>query len=101
MPCAVCMNRKAISTFTLYGDKVCPADFEVEYWGFVFSHHYTHRKGQHICVDHSPTAYPHPNGNTDNNQGLLYPAETEIGSLPSPPFTGNREVLCAQCSRRH
>ena len=100
VPCAVCMNRKTISTFTLYGDNVCPSDYGVDYWGFVFGNHYTANKGQHICVDHSPTGHVNPNGNADNNQGRLYPAEVEVGSLPSPPFAANREVLCSQCSKR-
>ena len=95
------MNRKTISTFTQFGDNMCPSGYQTAYWGYVFSHNYGDKsKGQQICVDHSPRAHYHPSGSVNHNQGRLFPAEIETGSLPSPPFTQDREILCAQCSKK-
>lgn len=67
-----------------------------EYSGYVFAsyHKSSHYKTNHICVDRKPSRL-----SSGSSNGIVYPVETECGSLPCPPYVQDRELVCAQCSR--
>ena len=88
-----------MSSFTQFGRATCPDGFSSSYKGFVFSNYYSSQTGQFVCVDEEPESLPNDRRSTDDNQGRLYPVEVKCGTLNCPPFTNDREVPCAQCSR--
>lgn len=99
MSCAVCENRAVSSTFTLFGKDVCPEGYVSDYTGYGFASRYccSYQKTNYICLDNKPQEYARRTG-TNYNQGIVWPMEASCGSLPCPPYSQNREVLCAQCS---
>ncbi len=40
----------------------------------------------------------HGSSSSSSSQGSLYPVEARCGSLPCPPYTEYREIVCAQCT---
>lgn len=88
------------SSFSLPGTTECPSNpkFVLEYSGYLMSNYYHggYYKGEYICVDRQAKA--RSNSPTSSNQGRLYPTETQCGTLPCGPYTGNREVSCSVCS---
>jgi hypothetical protein len=59
--------------------------------------HYTHKKGETVCVDYAREG--HSRSSTGNqNGGLLYTTEAEKGSIDEGAYPHNREVGCAVCS---
>ena len=85
-------------TFTQFGSLDCPRGYVEEYAGYVFASYYksSHYKTSHICVDRRPSYLRY-----GSSQGIVYPVETECGSLPCPraPYVQDRELVCVQCSR--
>lgn len=100
VPCAVCENSRAVSTFTLYGNTTCPSGFTTDYTGYVFStYYYRWYKNQFVCVDDNPQYYDTGLGTGSQNQAEMVPAEFEAcGQFSCPPWVQDREVACAQCS---
>ena len=101
VPCAVCENNNARSTFTLFGNVTCPSGYSSDYTGYVFADYYTsyNHRNQYICVDDSPVIYDNNRGQSNDDQGFIYPAEFEACSpFDCPPWVQNREVTCTQCS---
>jgi hypothetical protein len=99
VPCTVCENVQAATTFTQFGSDVCPTGYSADYIGYVMSSHAGHYKTEFICIDRNPGFYNNGRGRSNDNQGILYPTESQCGAIPCPPYTNNREVMCAQCSR--
>ena len=83
-------------TFTQFGSPDCPQGYVEEYSGYVFASSYqgSNYKTSHICVDRNPSYFRSGSGH-----GIVYPVETECGSLPCPPYVQDRELVCVQCSR--
>ena len=84
----------------LLGTYVCPANWTLEYEGYIMASHYasSHYKGEYICVDKIPETV---SGRSGSSQAYLYPTEGKCGSLRCPPYVDNREITCAVCSRPH
>lgn len=99
IPCVVCENLHAESTFMQHGSNSCPPDYVMEYSGFLFANRYNSYKGQYVCVDNSPQGYSNNRGSLNDNYGQLYPVEIQCSGLPCPPYKAYREVACAQCSK--
>ena len=99
MSCAVCENRGISSTFTLFGKDVCPEGYVADYTGYGFAsrHGSSYQKTNYFCLDSKPQEYSRRTG-TNYNHGIVWPMEAACGTLPCPPYTQNREILCAQCS---
>ena len=76
----MCENVGSSSTFTLYGNATCPSGYATDFVGYVFStyHGSYHRKGDFICVDRNPEAYNNGRGNSNDDQGRLYPVEIGV-----------------------
>ena len=101
MSCSVCEIRAISSTFTLFGKHHCPESYLADYIGFGFASYYTssYRRTNFICIDDGPQQYARSMA-TNPNEGRLHPMELGCSTLPCPPYTGGREVQCAQCSYR-
>lgn len=93
VPCAVCENLQAATTFTQFGSDLCPAEYSADYTGYVLSSASGHSKTEFICVDRIPEFYDNGLGTTNNNQGLLYPVESQCNALPCPPYTAVRSTV--------
>ena len=78
------------------GTRSCPSGWSKAYDGFIMGNWHTHvNSNEAICVDQNPLAY----GNNGNqNGGLLYTVEFDQGS-GAVPYTNQREVTCAVCTR--
>ena len=99
VPCAVCENRKASATMTMFGKTKCPEGYRADYSGYTFAHYYTssHWKGEYICVDTAPETYVY-GSSSSYGHAQLYPVEIECGATPCPPYEHDRELPCVQCS---
>ena len=86
----------------MFGSDSCPARYQRDYAGYVFSHHYgpsSQHKGEFVCMDQQAQSYGQ-RSISDDNQARLYAVEVESCNLiPCPPYFANRELDCAQCSQ--
>ena len=93
--CAVCLVDGASETMMVPGTTVCPSGWTLRYWGYLMGNHYTQLKNETVCINNSPLQL---GVNSDCNGFLLYPTETELGSLTAP-YVQNREVTCVVCTK--
>jgi len=107
--CAVCQWQMGATVYVEWGNgdsrhnpttpKVCsnPAH-DMIYTGLIMSEHYTHKKGENICVDLERAYYGEDEDSDDNhNGGLLYTVEMEQGSADEYAYPHNRELGCTVC----
>ena len=66
----------------------------------MFSNSDGDKKGQYLCVDSNAESYPNAKGSSQDSDGRLFPVEIQCGSILCPPYTNNREIVCAQCTRQ-
>jgi hypothetical protein len=106
IPCAVCENVHAETTFVQHGSTACPEGYMTDYSGFLFANRYhtssslgTNYRSEYVCIDFTPQYYHNGRGNSDDNYGQLYPVEIKCSGIPCPPYRNHREVTCAQCSK--
>ena len=85
------------ATFTRIGRNTCPPGFEVQQRGYLYSNIYNKKKGEFVCINIDRETYGSRSSSNDN-AGRLYRVETQCGSLPCPPFTEDREIVCTVCS---
>ena len=80
IPCAVCENVGALSTFISFGRDVCPTGYRPDYRGYVFSSHRdsSNRKSEFVCIDRQPDTYDNGKGNHNDNHGRLYPISYQV-----------------------
>ena len=66
----------------------CPAGYDVEYSGFLFGGHYTHRRTESVCVNRAPRKQaPDGAGTTP-----IYPAELESAWASAfPKYSGKTQ----------
>ena len=98
VPCAVCVSRTMRSVVMVPARLSCYDGWTVEYRGYLMSAHPGHQgRTQFICVDGSPET--EPSGFRDDSGALMYHVEAVCGSLPCPPYTPRRELVCVVCSK--
>nr|KAG5700164.1 hypothetical protein BaRGS_010471 [Batillaria attramentaria] len=97
--CAVCRSQRA-TAIMVPGTDVCMSGWTLEYSGFLMAGQYSDNAGtEYVCVDSDLESRP---GGEDSNAyvKLLYYTLTSCGgSLPCPPYTANKFVNCAVCSK--
>ena len=76
VPCAVCFTPERESNFMQPGRDDCPVDWEVQYSGYLFGSHYSHRKTNFICIDKAAQSLE-----SVSNDVNIYPTEVECGSI--------------------
>ena len=97
VPCAVCYVPTRNALYMIPAKYDCPKDWTREYFGYLMSEHYNHQRSQFSCVDHSLTSVI---GSSHKRDSLLfYPVEGVCGSLPCPPYSPDKELSCAVCTK--
>eukprot|EP00164_Ancoracysta_twista_P001878 GFYU01002467.1.p1 GENE.GFYU01002467.1~~GFYU01002467.1.p1 ORF type:complete len:957 (-),score=279.64 GFYU01002467.1:133-3003(-) len=94
VPCSLCMRKNAIATRMIPGVQECPPGWRLDYAGYLFSNHYVHQKGEHVCVTRD--AEGHGSSRHHTHHGLMYPVETGENL---PKWREHEEIGCAVCSQ--
>ena len=97
VPCAVCYVPTRNTVYMIPAKYTCPSGWTREYFGYLMSEHHKHHRSHFSCVDQSlkPAIASHRN----DNGFLFYTVEGVCGSLPCPPYTRDKELSCAVCTR--
>ena len=96
VPCAMCLASTRSSQIMIPARRECPADWTMEYRGYLVSNHYNHQKNEFICMDEAPDTI----GSTADNDGnLFYTVEAVCGSLPCLPYASGWELTCVVCTK--
>jgi len=97
VPCAVCYVPTRNTLYMIPAKYTCPSGWTTEYFGYLMSAHYNHHRSQFSCVDYSLKSVI---GSSHNHDGFLfYTVEGVCGSLPCPPYTQDKELSCAICTK--
>ena len=97
VPCAVCYVPTRNALYMIPAKYTCPSGWTREYFGYLMSERYSHQRSQFSCVDHSLTSVI--GSIHDHNGFLFYPVEGVCGSLPCPPYSRDKELSCAVCTK--
>ena len=65
--CAVC-EVSVPDTIMIPASVDCPSDWIMEYNGYLMANHYSHYKGEYVCVDQKPKRSILGNVDTNNNR---------------------------------
>jgi len=97
VPCAVCHVPTRNALYMIPARFTCPSGWTREYFGYLMSERYSNHRSQFSCVDQSliPVVGSHHN----DNGFLFYTVEGVCGSLPCPPYTQDKELSCAVCTK--
>ena len=95
--CAVCYVPTRNALYMIPAKYTCPSGWTREYFGYLMSEYYNHHRSQFSCVDHSLT--PIIGSSHDHNGFLFYTVEGVCGSLPCPPYSRDKELSCAVCTK--
>ena len=97
VPCAVCYVPTRNALYMIPAKYTCPSGWTREYFGYLMSEYHNHHRSQFSCVDHSLT--PVTGSVHDHNGFLFYTVEGVCGSLPCPPYSRDKELSCAVCTK--
>lgn len=97
VPCAVCQSTGRTSHVMIPAKTECPYGWVREYFGYLMSSHYEHKRTEWVCVDPAPEVLE--NGSANMNGALLYFTEVACGSLPCPPYRDGHELTCVVCTK--
>ena len=97
VPCAVCYVSTRNTLYMMPAKYECPSNWTREYFGYLMSERHNHGRSQFSCVDHSLSSVIGSNHNHDSF--LFYPVEGVCGSLPCPPYSRDKELSCAVCTK--
>ena len=97
VPCAVCYVPTRNALYMIPAKYECPKDWTREYFGYLMSEYHGHQRSQFSCVDHSLTSVI--GSSHDHNGFLFYTVEGVCGSLPCPPYSRDKELSCAVCTK--
>lgn len=97
LPCAVCQTGFSV-THMFPGRASCFPGWTLQYKGYLVSDYNVHSSSKNYeCLDAAPEAVP--NGNSNDDQSIVYLVEAKCGSLPCPPYAEGKEIACAVCSK--
>ena len=97
VPCAVCYVPIRNALYMIPAKYDCPKNWTREYFGYLMSARHSHYRTQFSCVDHSLT----PVIGLSNGQSSFefFSVEGVCGSLPCPPYSRDKELSCAVCTK--
>ena len=98
VPCAVCYVPTRNALYMIPAKYTCPSGWTREYFGYLMSEHSDHHTSQFSCVDHSLIPVTGSSHNYDDSL-LFYTVEGVCGSLPCPPYSRDKELSCAVCTK--
>ena len=97
VPCAVCYVPTRNALYMIPAKYDCPKGWTREYFGYLMSERYRHYRSQFTCVDHNLISVI---GSSHDHFGFLfYMVEGRCGSLPCPPYSEDKELSCAVCTK--
>ena len=97
VPCAVCYVSTRATMLMIPAKATCPQSWTREYYGYLMSDHYTHKRSTHECVDKDQEAIP--GTHTNENGALFYHIEATCTGMPCPPYDPNKELNCVVCTK--
>ena len=97
VPCAVCYVPTRAALYMIPAKYTCPTGWTREYFGYLMSERHSHHRSQFSCVDQS--LKPVIGSQRDDNGFLFYTVEGVCGSLPCPPYTRDKELSYAVCTK--
>ena len=95
VPCTVCHVTRTI--LMIPGQYTCPTGWTLEYYGYLVSGKYSHKRTTYVCLDAAPESVE--GGHSNQNGALFYHVETRCGALSCPPYEQTKEITCAVCSK--
>ena len=97
-PCVVCFVKSRGSMLMMPARNDCPSSWTEEYHGYLMTSYHGHKKQtDYICVDEDAEYVP--GTQAGKNNALLFPVQTQCGSLPCNPYVAGRELTCAVCTK--
>ena len=97
-PCALCYVPNRCVSVMIPAKTVCPANWTLEYVGYLMSEHYTHHPTMYECVDKDPESIPGLNGES-NPRAYFQLVEPYCNGLSCSPYDDEKELTCAVCTR--
>ena len=79
------------------GKYSCPFGWTREYFGYLMSERYDHKRSTFECMD--VDSEPMEHGQHNHNGALFYNIEVRCGSLLCPPYNPEKELTCAVCTK--
>ena len=94
--CAVCLVKTRNTVLTIPGRVSCPANWTLEYSGYLVAGLYVEHRNMFECVDSNPETGG--KGGGFNNKVAFYLVEPICDRLGCPPYSAEKELTCAVCS---
>ena len=76
---------------------VCPAQWTLEYSGYLMSNAIQNERTMFECVDKNPESIPSSSGDVDS--ALFYNVEAKCEGIPCGPYVAEKELTCAVCTK--
>ena len=76
----------------------CPANWTVEYTGYLMSENNVHYRSTYECVDKDPESVPGLNAEHSDYSALLH-VEPVCSGFSCGPYDAGKELTCVVCSR--
>ncbi|KAK3084748.1 hypothetical protein FSP39_018241 [Pinctada imbricata] len=98
LPCAVCRSRSSVTSMMLPGRNRCYNTWKMQYSGYLATGNNNHPSSKdYICVDGNPDALV---AGGHNDEGADFYSVTAVcGALACPPYTNDRRLTCAICTK--
>ena len=97
VPCAVCYTPTRGTVIMIPAKTTCPTSWTREYYGYLMSNRYIHRRTMFECVDRYAESVPGSAG--DTNGALFYFTEARCNGIACPPYAEGRELACTVCTK--
>ena len=97
VPCAICYVSTRASILMVPARNVCPAQWTLEYSGYLMSNAIQYERTMFECVDKDPESVPGSSGGIDG--ALFYNVEAKCHGIPCGPYVAEKELTCAVCTR--
>lgn len=96
-PCSVCYVKTRSTKLMIPATNMCPAGWKREYNGYLMTSFRGHHASEYICVDENAEGIPRSRRSVKG--ALLYPVESQCGTLPCKKYLNGRELTCVVCSK--
>ena len=97
-PCALCYVANRSVSVMIPAKTVCPANWTLEYIGYLMSEHHNHHRTMYECVDKDPESVPGLNSGSEP-RAYFEVVEPYCNGLSCSPYDDEKELTCAVCTR--
>ena len=98
IPCAVCHVHTRAAVIMIPAKATCPNNWYREYYGYLMSEDYGHKRSTFECVDKDMDYLPGNSEHTDNCHFHHVEAMCNVG-IPCPPYNNYKELNCVVCTK--